>query len=158
MTDAQGQTRGAKVTAEVHDEAAVWMEPAVAERARQLADLQKRYAWFGELLETARAEGKIESEAVRFFISERQPILLDEDGEPALDADGESQYDWDAEPFYFATVQAWSYIGDPPSRTVAGTVDVALQLLDRGWSGMVLDVLCADLNALHAREMARATA
>lgn len=154
MTDEQGQTRGAEPTSELHDEAAIWAA-TYAERARKLRDLQKRLAWFGEALGVARREGKIKSGNVRFFMSERQPLLLDEDGEPALDADGEAQYDWDAEPFYFATVQAWSYVGDPPLRTVAGTMDVALQLLDRGWSGTVLDVLCGDLNASHARELAK---
>jgi hypothetical protein len=148
MADEQGQTRGVEATADIHDEAAVWMAPGQAERDRKLAELQKRYAWFGEKLSAAHDEGKIASRHVRWFIMQRQPLL---------DEDGELQTDWEAEPIYFGRVQAWSYVGDPPSQTVAGTMDVALQLLDRGWSAAVMAVICADLNALHARELAAAT-
>lgn len=61
------------------------MESRIAERGRKLAEIKKRYAWFGEALSKAHAEGKIVSEAVRFFISQDQPFLRDDDGELVLD-------------------------------------------------------------------------
>jgi hypothetical protein len=127
----------------------------LTKRERTLVELRERYAWFGETLKAAHAEGKITSQAVRFFVSERSRILLDEDGEPVFNADGEVRIDEDGDPYYFATAQAWSLVGEgPTTRTVAGTMDVALQLLDdRDAIGRVLDILCADFNALHAREL-----
>jgi hypothetical protein len=112
----------------------------MTKRERKLADLQKRYAWFGDALSRAHAKGDIDSEAVRFLIAEARPL------------------DPDAEPAYFGRAQAYSYIGEPPTRTVAGSIDVALQLLDRVANRVALvDALCADLSALHARELAAAT-
>lgn len=117
---------------------------------RRLTELRKRYAWFEGELREAHARGKIDSEAVRFFIAERPALLYDEDGEPVLNGDGEPQFDPDVEPIYFGCAQAYSYIGEPPSATVAGQVDVSLEMIDRAPLSMVLDIRCADLSAEHA--------
>jgi hypothetical protein len=153
MTD---ETRGVEATVEVHDEAAVWTDPAYSERARKLADVQKRYLWFDAALKKAHAEGKIKSDGVRFLIVQEQPLLYDKNGVLVLDDYGNPLHDWQAEPYYYGRAQAYSYVGDP-TRTIAGQMEVSLQLLGRAATGMVIDVLCADLSALHARELARAT-
>lgn len=133
-----------------------WKERRLAEREQKLFDLRHRYVWFQEALIRAHAEGKIDAEQVRFLIDSAQPLLY-QDGEPVLNHEGEPMYDEDAEPIYFGRAQAYSYVGDPPTHTVAGSMKVALQLLDRAAAtGTVIDVLCADLSALHARELARA--
>lgn len=121
-------------------------------RARKLAKLQKRYAWFGEKLETARAKGKIESDAVRFFITYVQPLLLDADGEPVLDEDGDPRFDWDAEPIYYGRAQAYSYVNaqgrchpghdltrlkDPSTRTIAVQMDWVCQVTQPRYSAAV---------------------
>lgn len=108
----------------------------------KLTDLRKRYAPFGEALSKAHAHGKINSENVRFFIEEGRPQILGEDGKYHDDPD--------AEPFYYGRAQAYDYVGDPPSGTIATQIDVSL-VLDRSSYGMVLGVLCKDLNAHLAR-------
>lgn len=105
----------------------------------KLTDLRKRYAPFGEALSKAHADGKINSENVRFFVAEGHPQILGEDGKYHDDPD--------AEPFYYGRAQAYEYVGDPPSATIATQIDVALQLLDRSPHYVVLGVLCDDLNA-----------
>lgn len=120
----------------------------------KLDELRRRYSWFEDALRVAHADGKIDSESVRFWIQERQPILVDDEGEPILDNEGELQYDWDAEPYYFGTAQAWSYVGDPPSGTVAGTMEMALPLLDQADRATVLDAVCEDLSHEHAEMLA----
>lgn len=136
---------------------AVWT--AHPERERKLAELQKRYAWFGGRLAVAHEQGMIDSEAVRFFIAQVQPILYDDHGDPILDADGLPVFDWDAEPTYYGRAQAYSYVGQAcgprPERTVAGQVDLSLQMLDRASPSVVLRLVCEDLSAAHAREMYR---
>ena len=112
----------------------------LTKRERKLSDLQKRYAWVGAELSAAHADGKIDSESVRFFITNTQPLLRDEE---------------DAEPVYFGVAQAYSYIGDPPTHTVAGSVNVSLQFLDQVPCATVVDALCADLSILHTRERER---
>jgi len=158
MPDAQGQTRGVEPIMEVHDEAAIWKDPRFAERERKLAEVQRRYAWFGEALTRAHADGKIKSEAVRFFITQDQPFLYAESGELVLDRNDEPIVDRDAEPFYVGHAQAYSYVGAPPrTHVIAAQMQVSLLLLDHAATGTVIDVLCADLSALHALELARAT-
>jgi hypothetical protein len=141
-------------TIEVHDESAVWKD----ERERKLAEVQRRYLWFDAALKKAHAEGKIESDGVRFLIVQEQPLLYDKNGVLVLDGYGNPLHDWLAEPYYVGRAQAYSYVGDPPTRTIAGQMEVSLQLLSRAAAGTVIDVLCADLSVLHARELARATA
>lgn len=134
----------------------------LTEGERELADRQERYAWFGEALRAAHAEGKVSSQAVRFFIVQQQPLLYDGNGEPALDRNGELIFDVGAKPIYFGRAQAYSYTADPatdPSaRTVAGTMELSLEMLDRGDREMLLRFVCEDLNAEHARELAKARA
>ena len=121
----------------------------------RLYELRARYAWFDKALREAHAEGKVEAESVRFFVDVRQLFLYGDDGEPVLDSDGEAQYDPDAEPIYFGCAQAYSYVGDPPRATVAGCLEVALQLLDQAAArSIVLEVVCEDLNAAYERELA----
>jgi hypothetical protein len=121
----------------------------------KLDELRKRYAWFEQSLQRALAAGKIGSENVRFFVDQRQPLLYDDEGKLVLDSDGEPQIDTDADPFYFGVAQAYSYVGDPPTHTVAGHMKLALQLLDdRDAIARVIDVVCMDLSADHARARA----
>jgi hypothetical protein len=156
MTD---EARGAEPIFEVHDEAARMcichlLEPGeecpacdltdpLTERERELADLQEGCRWFAEALSAAHAEGRIDSEAVRFYIAEgRDPVT-------------------DVRSFY-GRAQAYSYteyVDGTPTRIVAGEMDLAIQLIEHADRALLVAAACRDLSVQHAREMmARATA
>jgi hypothetical protein len=111
---------------------------------QKLVELRKRYAWFDAALGMAHANGKVNSAHVRFLVLWGWPQLLDTDLLEYHD-------DPSAEPYYFGRVQAYDYVGDPPSATISTQIDIALELLDRTSHDVVLGVACEDLNAHLAR-------
>jgi hypothetical protein len=117
----------------------------------KLDELRERYAWFEDELQAARKAGKIDSQHVRFFVSEVWPILLDENDEPILSEDGEVQYDRDANPFYFGTAQAYNFV-EGTAGIPAGMTRFQLELLDETSHDHFLECVCEDLS----RELANA--
>ena len=95
----------------------------------KLAELRAQYAWVGQELQAVLDEQPAEADGVRFFISE-------------------GKYPDDGSPFYFATGQLYSYrdyVDGQPTRSVAGTVNPSLQLLDQGERDMIVSVLWQEM-------------